>query len=133
MPSDKVEHLPYQGQAPADRFAYERYRNEVSRGKSLLQLKAVQQAVTPEIHRSWSPRTFTPVQTPEGLFDEVVCNVSYHFNKHGARYGSVSQLTYAAQRYFRQNRHLAVLSPAGLLRLPNGSLFEADGRIVTFP
>lgn len=131
MPNNRVEHLPYQGESSSDRFAYERYRDEVKRGKSLLQLIAVQKAVTPEIRRSWSPRTFTPVQTSQGLFDDVVCNISYHFTKHGAKYGSVDQLTHAAQHYFTQNRRLAVVE-SGLFRLPNGSLFEQDGRIVTF-
>jgi len=132
MANNRIEHLPYQGESASDRFAYERYREEVKRGKSLLQLLAVEKAVTPEIRNSWSPRTFTPVQTSQGVFDDLVCNIAYHFNKHGARYGSVSQLTFAALQYFKQNHHLATPS-SGLLRLPNGSLFEQDGRIITFP
>jgi len=126
-----MERLPYQGESATDRFAYERYRDDIARGKSLLQLLAVQRAITPEIRKCWSPRSFTSVQTPEGIFDDVVCNISYHFHKHGAKYGSIEFMTLAAKQYFRQNRHLAVHS-AGLLRLPNGSLFEPDGRIVTF-
>jgi hypothetical protein len=39
-------------------------------------------------------------------------------------------MTQAAQQYFKQNRHLAVLS-SGILKLPDG-LFEQDGRIITF-
>jgi hypothetical protein len=70
------------------------------------------------------------VHTPQGIFDDVICNISYHFNKHGARYGTVALMTQAAQQYFRQNRPQAVLS-SGLLKLPGG-VFELDGRIVTF-
>jgi hypothetical protein len=91
---------------------------------------AVQKEVTSEIRQSWSARSFTPVQTSQGIFDDVVCNISYHFNKHGAKYGSVVIMTQAAQQYFKQNRHLAVLS-SGILKLPDG-LFEQDGRIITF-
>jgi hypothetical protein len=126
----KVEHLPYQGESASDRFAYERYLEEIKRGKSLLQLTAVQKAVTPQIRQSWSSRNFTPVETPEGVFDDVICNISYHFYRHGAKYGSVDLMTQEAQRYFKENRHVA-LESFGLLKLPNG-LFEQDGRIVTF-
>ncbi|MGA8341090.1 MAG: hypothetical protein WB781_04060 [Candidatus Sulfotelmatobacter sp.] len=125
-----VERLPYQGESPADRLAFEQYLNDVQRGKSLLQLIAAKKATTRQIRRSWSPRTFTAVHTPQGIFDDVICNISYHFNKHGARYGTVALMTQAAQQYFRQNRPQAVLS-SGLLKLPGG-VFELDGRIVTF-
>jgi hypothetical protein len=131
MHTGRMEHLPYRGESASDRFAYERYRDEVKRGKSLLQLMAVQKALTPEIHRSWSPRSFTAVKTSQGVFDDVVCNISYHFNKHGTKYGSIALMTRAAQQYLNHNRHLAVPF-SGLLRLPDGSLFEQDGRIVTF-
>jgi len=130
MHGGRMEHLPYQGESASDRFAYERYREEIKRGKTLLQLIAVQKAVTPEIRQSWSARSFTPVQTSQGIFDDVVCNISYHFNKHGAKYGSVALMTQEAQKYFMQNRHVAVLS-SGILKLPDGS-FEQDGRIITF-
>jgi hypothetical protein len=126
-----IEHLPYSGESPSDRYAYERYREEVKRGKNLLQLMAVRNQVTPEIRKSWSARTFTAVQTSQGLFDDLICNISYHFNKHGAKYGSIAAMTRAAQQYFRENRSRASLR-AGLLLFPNGSLFEQDGRIVTF-
>jgi hypothetical protein len=125
-----VEHLPYQGESPADRLAFQQYLNDIQRGKSQLQLLAAKKATTPEIRRCWSPRTFTAVQTPIGIFDDVICNISYHFNKHGARYGSVALMTRAAQQYFRLNRPHAVLS-SGLLKL-DGGIFEQDGRIVTF-
>lgn len=125
-----VERLPYQGESPADRLAFEQYLNDVERGKSLLQLIAAKKATTTQIRRSWSPRSFTAVQTPQGIFDDVICNISYHFNKHGTRYGSVAGMTQAAQQYFAQNRSKAVLA-SGLLRLPGG-VFEQDGRIVTF-
>ncbi|HEY6338828.1 MAG TPA: hypothetical protein VIW68_10065 [Candidatus Sulfotelmatobacter sp.] len=125
-----VERLPYQGESQADRSAYQKYLDDVQRGKSLLQLIATKKSVTPEIRRNWSPRSFTAVQTPVGIFDDVICNVSYHFNKHGAKYRTVALMTQAALQYFKQHRAKAVLSD-GLLRLPGG-IFEQDGRIVTF-
>jgi hypothetical protein len=126
----QVERLPYLGESASDRLAYEKYLDDVKRGKSLMQLIAAKKATTPQIRSSWSARTFTAVQTTQGIFDDVICNISYHFNKHGAKYGTVAMMTQAAQRYFRQNRHQAVFS-SGILRLPGGS-FEPDGRIVTF-
>ena len=39
-----VERLPYQGESPADRLAFEQYLNDVQRGKSLLQLLAAKKA-----------------------------------------------------------------------------------------
>ena len=125
-----VERLPYQGESASDRLAYEKYLDDVKRGKSLMQLMAAKKATTPQIRNRWSPRSFTAVHTPQGIFDDVICNISYHFNKHGAKYGTVAGMTQAAQQYFMQNRHQAVLS-SGLLRLPGG-VFESDGRIITF-
>jgi|SRR5579863_2474385 len=125
-----LERMPYHGESPPDRVAFEKYLDDLNRGKSLMQLNAAKAATTPQIRKSWSPRTFTGVHNPEGIFDEVICNISYHFNKHGARYGTIAGMTHAAQEYFRQNRQRAVLS-GGLLRLPGG-IFEPDGRIVTF-
>ena len=126
----KLERLSYGGETASDRRAFEGYLNDLQRGKSALQLLAVKKAVTPEIRRSWSPRTFSGVHIPVGIFDEVICNISYHFNKPGAKYGSVAVMTQTAQEYFRNNRHATVLSD-GLLKLPGG-IFELDGRIVTF-
>ncbi|HYM74591.1 MAG TPA: hypothetical protein VE377_01325 [Candidatus Dormibacteraeota bacterium] len=126
----KLERLSSGGEAASDRLAFERYLKDLQRGKSALQLTAMKQAVTPEIRRSWSPRSFTGVHIPVGIFDEVICNISYHFNKHGAKYGSVAVMTQTAQEYFRKNRHAAVLSD-GQLELPGG-IFELDGRIITF-
>jgi hypothetical protein len=126
-----IEHLPYSGESPQDRFAYQRYLNDTARGKSLLQLTAMANAVTPWVRQSWSPRTFTAILTPMGEFDEVVCNVSYHFNEHGAKFGNIEAMTQAAQAYFRSNRHEAKLQPEGILKLPKGT-FELDGRIITF-
>lgn len=105
---------------------------DVRRGKSLMQLQAVQSEITPAIRQSWSARSFTPVWTPAGVFDEVVCNISYHFNKHGSKYYSITQMTEAARQYFAQNRSKAVTNAQGLLKLPDGSIYETDGRIVTF-
>jgi hypothetical protein len=125
-----VERLPYQGETASDRLAYENYLQDVKRGKSLLQLIAAKKATTPQIRKSWSARSFTAVQTPQGIFDDVICNISYHFNKHGAPYGTVAAMTLAAQQYFRESRHLARLEN-GILKLPRGN-FEPDGRIITF-
>jgi hypothetical protein len=125
-----VERLPYQGESADDRLAYQHYLKDVERGKSLLQLIAAKKATTPQIRSSWSARSFTAVHTPQGIFDDVICNISYHFNKHGAPYGTVAAMTLAAQQYFRQNRHQAK-SVGGVLKLPNGT-FELDGRIITF-
>jgi len=133
MSANQVESLLYGGEAPENRGAFQRYLLDVQRGKSLLQLKAVAADLTPEIRRWWSPRSFTRVQTLEGMFDEVVCNVSYHFHKHGRKYGSLRRMTEQATRLFRESRHQARFRQRdGLLQFPDGSLFELDGRIVTF-
>ena len=126
----QVERLPYRGESASDRLAYEKYLDDVKRGKSLLQLIAAKQATTPQIRSSCSPRSFTAVRTPQGIFDDVICNISYHFNKHGSKYGTIAGFTETAQKYFKQNRHQAVLS-SGVLHLPRGT-FEPDGRIITF-
>jgi len=131
MPNDETELLLYGGESPQDRLAYQRYLSDVQRGKSLQQLKAVAEAITPEIRRSWSPRSFTAIKTSEGSFDEVVCNISYHFQKHGQKYGTIAKMTDEALRLFRDRRVDAKLR-SGLLQFPDGSLFEIDGRIVTF-
>src|ERR671939_370238 len=109
MNHDDVEHLLYSGESPEDRFAYQRYLNDIKRGKSLFQLKAVAREMTLDIRRSWSERSFTPVSTPEGNFDAVVCNVSYHFHKHGSKYGSIGLMTQEAREYFLKHRQEAVL------------------------
>lgn len=126
------ENLPYKGESPQSQFAYKRYLADVSRGKSLLQLKAVASQMTPWIRRSWSPRSFTAVTTPEGEFDAVVCNIAYHFHKHGHSHGNIRAMTQRALEYFEKHRQEAVQTRAGLLKFPNGSLYEADGRIVTY-
>jgi hypothetical protein len=132
MALDTKEALPYKGESPRDNLAYNRYQHDVSRGKSLLQLKAVSDQMTAFIRRSWSPRSFTAVTTPEGEFDAVICNVSYHFNKHGAQHGNIRAMTLQAVRYFKEHRGEAVATQNGLLKFPNGSIYEKDGRIVTY-
>jgi hypothetical protein len=132
MGFDDREYLPYGGESPHDPFAYERYLADIERGKGLLQLKAVASEMTQEIRQSWSPRSFTAVVTPEGEFDAVVCNVSYHFHKHGEKYGSIRLMTDQAKQYFEQHRQEASLTEEGLLRFPDNSLFTLDGRIVTY-
>jgi hypothetical protein len=66
-----VERLPYQGQSASDRQAYENYRKDVKRGKSLPQLMAAKKATT---------RRFVAVglreALPQGIFDDVICNIS---------------------------------------------------------
>ncbi|WP_169977473.1 hypothetical protein [Tautonia rosea] len=133
MPRDQVEELLYGGESPRNRIAYLQYLREVQRGKSLLQLKAVAAAITPEIRQRWSARSFTPVQTSDGRFDEIVCNISYHFHKHGQKYGTIQKMTDEAFNYLSLHRSEAKLRTSdGLLVLPNGSLYEPGGRIVTF-
>jgi hypothetical protein len=127
-----VEYLLYGGESPQNRHAFERYLQDVQRGKSLLQLQAVAADLTPELRAHWSPRSFTPIVTSAGRFDEVVCNVSYHFHKHGQKYGNIRQMTQVALRALQQHRHEGRVRADGLLQLPDGSLFELDGRIVTF-
>jgi hypothetical protein len=132
MPDD-TEYVLYGGESPQNRIAYMRYLQEVQRGKSLQQLRAVADSMTPEIRQSWSARSFTPVQTSAGRFDEIVCNISYHFHKHGQKYGTIQKMTDEALRYFREHQSQAhVRTTDGLLLMPNGSLYESIGKIVTF-
>jgi hypothetical protein len=132
MADERIETLPYSGESPQSRFAFERYMDDVKRGKGALQLKAVAAEMNAELRQNWSARSFTAVSTPEGHFDAIVCNVSYHFHKHGQRFGSITRMTEEATRYYKYNRHLAKPANGGLLKLPNGSVYEIDGRIVTF-
>lgn len=133
MPKDDTEYVLYGGEAPNNRAAFQRYLGDVQRGKSLLQLKAVAADLTPDIRRRWSPRSFTPIRTSDGIFDAVVCNISYHFHKHGQHYGSIKRMTDEALRLFRECQSQATIRKRdGLLLFPGGSLFEKDGRIVTF-
>ena len=127
-----MEQLRYCGELPPDIKAYQQYLEDMRRGKTLLQLQGVQAEITPEIRRSWAARSFTPVITPLGVFDEVVCNISYHFHKHGSKYYSITRMTEAAKRYFAHNQGTGKLNDQGLLKFPDGSIFEPDGRIVTF-
>jgi hypothetical protein len=133
MAADEREYLLYGGESSNDRIAYQRYLADVQRGKSLLQLQAVAEGITPEIRKAWSPRSFTKIETSEGTFDEVICNISYHFHKHGQKFGTIEKMTEEAQRLFRDRRSEArVRKTDGLLQFPGGSLFEINGRIVTF-
>ena len=131
MSSQRRESLPYNGESAQDRLAYARYLEDVERGKTALQLQAVAAQLTPPIRSSWSSRTFTDVSTPSGDFDALTCNIAYHFQAHGQRYGSIAAFTIEAQRYFRENRQQATLSPHGVFKLPKGT-FESDGRIITY-
>jgi len=131
MSPGNVEQFPYGGESPTDPRAFQRYMEDCKRGKSLLLLIEVRDAATPQIRNAWSARSFTDLQTTQGLFPGVVCNISYHFLKHGAKFGSIAGFTNAAQLYFRQNRVQAKVEN-GMLRFPNNTLFELDGRIITF-
>ncbi|MCP5117087.1 MAG: hypothetical protein GY953_40195 [bacterium] len=131
MGSSRRERLPYTGESAQTRLSYERYLADAERGKTALQLKAVAEQMTPDIRRSWSARSFTAVSTPVGDFDALICNVSYHFHKHGQKYGNIRLYTQAARRHFIQHRQHAVADQQGLLKLPEGR-FEPDGRIVTY-
>ena len=131
MAEKRIEQLPYRGESPQDRYAFAQYMEDVSRGKSLLGLIEMRKALTGEIRKSWYEGTFTPVETTQGTFDELTCNLTYHFGKHGAKYGDIATMTAAAKRYFALNRSKATLVE-GKLKFPNGSIFMPDGRIVTF-
>lgn len=131
MSARPIEYLPYSGESPQDRRAFAQYMEEVKRGKSLLALVAMQKALTPEIRKCWYVGTFGAIETSEGTFDDLTCNLAYHFGKHGERYGTIANMTKAARRYFDANRPAAKLV-GGMLKFPNGSIFTADGRIVTF-
>jgi hypothetical protein len=133
MTADNIEYLLYGGESPQNRIAFLHYLTEAQRGKSLFQLTAVAKDLIPDIRRCWSPRSFTKIETSQGSFDEVVCNISYHFHKHGQKFGTIKQMTDEALRLFRERRAEArIRETDGLLRFPDGSLFEVDGRIVTF-
>jgi hypothetical protein len=131
MNSAEYEHLPYAGESAQDSQAFARYLADVKRGKTGLQLNAVAQQLTPDLRIRWLPQSFTGVVTPEGTFDAVVCNVSYHFHKHGQKYGNIRRYTEAASVYFDQHRPHASPNPKGLIKLPLGT-FDRRGRIVTF-
>lgn len=125
------EQLPYSGESAKSALAFKRYLEDAERGKTSLQLLAVSQQITPVIRSSWSGRTFTSVQTPVGLFDPIVCNISYHFHKHGQTFGTILVFTREAKRYFEENRANAVSGEGNLLKLPRG-IYEADGRVVSY-
>jgi hypothetical protein len=131
MSSTGYEHLPYNGESAQDRLAYDRYLADARRGKTALQLKAVADQLTPDLRKSWAPRSFTGVSTSVGEFDATVCNVSYHFHAHGQKYGSIRFYTEAAKRYFAQNGRRGVADPKGVIRLELGA-FDRVGRIITF-
>lgn len=127
-----IEHLLPAGESPQDRLAFERYKLDIGRGKSLLQLQAVAAEITPQIRLAWAPRSFTPVRTSAGVFDATVCTIAYHFHKHGERFRTIQAMTHAAQEYFRRERTQARITTEGLLKFPDGSMYEPSGRIVTY-
>lgn len=131
MSGKPIEQMPYHGESAQDRKAFAKYMEEVKRGKSLLALIAMQKALTPDIRACWYEGTFGPVQTTQGIFDELTCNLAYHFGKHGAKYGTIANMTMSAKRYFEIHRKEGKES-GGMLKFPNGSVFTMDGRIVTF-
>ena len=95
------EHLPYNGQSAQDRLAYEHYLADARRGKTALQLKAVADQLTTDLRMKWAPQSFTGVSTPVGNFDATVCNVSYHFHRHGQKYGNIRSYTRRRSTIFR--------------------------------
>jgi hypothetical protein len=125
------EHLPYSGESPHDRLAFDRYLADAKRGKTAMQLRAIADQLTSDLRRSWAPQSFTGVTTPEGRFDAVVCNASYHFHAHGQKYGTIRVYTEAAKRYFELHGNGMAPGQNGLIRLPKG-VFDREGRIVTF-
>jgi hypothetical protein len=68
-----VEQMPYRGESAQDRATFARYIDDVKRGKSLIALVAMRNALTPEIRKSWYAGAFTPIETPQGRFDELTC------------------------------------------------------------
>lgn len=86
-----MEQMPYRGESPQDRHAFAEYMNDVNRGKSLLALIAMRKALTPEIRKNWYEGTFTPIETTQGSFDELTCNLAYHFGKHGANLATLQR------------------------------------------
>jgi hypothetical protein len=130
MPSNR-EHLPYAGESAQDRSAFQRYLSDAERGKTALQLTAVARQLTPDLRHHWSPRSFGPVVTPVGEFDSLVCNVSYHFHRHGQKYGSIRLYTEAALRYFELESGRTTPDEHGLIKFKSGIL-DAQGRIVSF-
>jgi hypothetical protein len=125
------EHLPYSGESPQDRFAWDRYLNDAKRGKTALQLKAVADQLTPDLRASWATQSFTGVSTPVGNFDATVCTVSYHFHKHGQSYVNIRAYTLAAKRYFDAHGRNVKPDTHGFINLAKGK-FNRSGRIITF-
>ncbi len=76
------------------------------------------------------PSSFEVVETPEGKFDAVTCDVAKRYDKHGTRYGSLRNYTAAAVQYYKEHRSEAV-EKDGVLELPMGK-FSLEGRIITF-
>jgi hypothetical protein len=128
---NSIEKMPYRGESPQDRQAFAQYMKDVSRGKSLLALLEMRKALTPEIRKNWYSASFTEIETAQGRFDELTCNLAYHFMKHGSKYGDIATMTAAARQYFALNRSKATLVD-GKLKFPNNGIFMPDGRIVTF-
>ena len=131
MAEGKIEILPSKGESPKDRASHDKYLKDVERGKSALQLQAVKDQMTSEIRNSWSPKSFTDVKIPSGQFDKTVCNVSYHFHKHGQKYGNIKAYTAAAKKYWDANQGKAKPDGSGVVKLPKGT-FDKDGKIITF-
>jgi hypothetical protein len=101
MAGKPTEQMPYRGESPQDRLAFSRYLEKVKRGKSLLALVAMRDALTPAIRRAWHSGSFTAIETSEGRFDELTCNLVYHFGKHGENYASIAQMTLDGETLFR--------------------------------
>lgn len=134
MAETTIEELNYGGELPEDREAFARWTEDLRRGKGLSQLRAIRDALAraPHIRAAWSPRTFTPVRVNGELFDAITCNLSYHFNEHGSRYGTIEAMTREAQDLFLRKRSDAVPHQGTLLKIPKKGIFELDGRIVSF-
>jgi hypothetical protein len=127
MPCEKTEYLLSGGESPKDVGAYMQYRLDAQRGKTMLQLKAVAEEVNPEVHTHWSPRSFTPIETDVGVFNAIVCNIAYHFHKHGQTFRTVQRMTDEALRAFREHRHEAVIRADGLLQIKDIGLTSPMG------
>lgn len=126
-----VEHLPYRGELARDAKAFAEYMGDIARGKALSQLKAVQDQLTPDLRKYWASQSFTKVITGAGKFDATVCSLSYHFHKHGQKYGNIRAYTEAARQYLVKNKKGARPDGRGLIKLPQGT-YDKDGRIISF-
>ena len=133
------ENLRSDGEQPANISSFQAYLSDIKRGKGLLQLTAVDKGMTSAIRKRWAKGSFTDVRTDAGAFDAIICTVSYHFHKHGQKYGKISKYTDAAVMYFEKNiddPKKIKSDKGGMVTFKNGSTFkvkkDAKGKVKEF-